>query len=52
MTIVKLPQEIVWTRAEDFPENSVEHIPSSIVGGITFRNRARNCTPCVRTKYH
>jgi hypothetical protein len=27
MTIVKLPQEIVWTRAEGFPENSVEQAP-------------------------
>ena len=27
MTIVTLPQEIVWTRAEGFPENSVEQAP-------------------------
>ena len=27
MTIVTLPQEIVWVRAEGFPENSVEQAP-------------------------
>jgi hypothetical protein len=27
MTIVKLPQEIDWIRAEGFPENSVEQAP-------------------------
>jgi hypothetical protein len=25
---------------------------STVVGGIAFRNRARNCTPCVRSLFH
>ena len=34
------------------PEPRYLSMPSVAVGGIVFRNRARNCTPCVRSLAH
>jgi hypothetical protein len=34
------------------PELRYFSIPSVVVGGIVFRNRARNCTPWVRSLFH
>src|SRR3954452_694536 len=31
------------------PEPRYFSIPSTVVGGVAFRNEARNCRPCVRS---